>query len=203
MSSGSREAAASVPFDDVTQRRAYAVSKLLERQWFNGRFSSEEDRYLPRLLLTAYIGANIGALLNKKGAGNAMGAGDIKTARKYVARAIEEGLLRAERSPFDKRTELLKPTPLLEELLKAELRDIIESFDHLNKYEKWVEENKLKIDKVKPYVAIKQDAFRHGLDERDRVMMLEMEKNWMTILNKSQMGKNTEEEHTSGEAPGA
>jgi hypothetical protein len=62
--------------------------------------------------------------LSKKEAWQFVGVRDVKTARTYVANAIELGLLKAVRSTEDRRVELLYPSPRLNKMMKDELSEI-------------------------------------------------------------------------------
>ncbi|HEX2841384.1 hypothetical protein [Hyphomicrobium sp.] len=107
---------------------AHNVLSLLQRQWFDGRFKREEAVYLVPLLLSAYVAADEGNPINKKTASAAMGADDIKTARKYVVLAEKQGLLRSAPDEHDRRRELLYPTDALKQLLRLELAQIRDNF---------------------------------------------------------------------------
>lgn len=98
--------------------------RILRRKWFERLFRPEEAKYVVPLLLEVYLAAELGEPLSKKTAMAAMGADDIKTARKYISMAERDGYLTASRAPEDRRRELLHPSDLLRDLIEAELRDV-------------------------------------------------------------------------------
>ena len=110
--------------DGELSRGVARVLKFLNRRWFDGRFAAHEDLYMARLLFAVFDKHRAGEPLNKKAAADAMGAEDIKTARKYVALAEQEGFIIAVRDANDKRKERLSPTPLLERLLEEEVQTL-------------------------------------------------------------------------------
>lgn len=114
----------------------------LQRKWF-----AEENPYLatldPRpdhamtvLLLRTYEAFRSGKPLHKTAAWSDISMGDIKTGRKYIARAEQLGLIKIERSSEDRRKELIQPTPILVRAVERELllfaRDVLERARWLN-----------------------------------------------------------------------
>jgi hypothetical protein len=95
--------------------------KFLERDWFEGALEPPADTHMARLLFSVYVFGVTGNALWKKIAWDQTGLADIKTARKYVAKAVEIGLVEVRQSKDDKRIELLYPTERLEELVEKEL----------------------------------------------------------------------------------
>jgi hypothetical protein len=79
---------------------------------------------MARLLIFVDVFSSVEQPLSKKKAWSLVGVSDVKTARKYVTRAIELGLVEVVRSEHDKRVENLLPTARLKEMLLAEFADI-------------------------------------------------------------------------------
>lgn len=73
------------------------------------------------LLMKIYLAEKDGKPLHKKAAWREMGVEDIKTGRKYIARAEEKGLLKVVRSKEDRRMELLLPTEKLQRQMDWEI----------------------------------------------------------------------------------
>jgi hypothetical protein len=100
---------------------AYGALRFLKRRWFYGLIEPTPDQYMAALLISVYHTANFGRPINRKGASIEMGVDDLKTARKYMKRAEELGLIVIQQSPTDKRMELLSPTAKLNAVARKEL----------------------------------------------------------------------------------
>jgi hypothetical protein len=97
---------------------AYEFLLELRLPWFTDSNVPVHDVHMLRLLLSIYVKDKQRAHLSKKEAWQAMGVADIKTARKYIAKAEQAGLIETFRSGIDKRRELLRPLPELERLIE-------------------------------------------------------------------------------------
>ncbi len=112
----------------VTQSRmALVLAKhalsVMERHWF-APTSPKRDQTMTRLLMNVYLCAHEGQPIHIKTAGQRLGVEDIKTARKYIFKAIELGLIRKERDKPDRRRFLLLPTELLNEEMADEAKKV-------------------------------------------------------------------------------
>lgn len=101
---------------------------MLNRKWFDGLIEPLPDQNMMRLLLSVYFFDVTGNTLWKKIAWDTVGVADTKTARKYIVRAEEMGLIESRQSPNDKRIENLHATPRLVTLIESEL---LKLFDEL------------------------------------------------------------------------
>jgi hypothetical protein len=105
--------------------------QLLGREWFPDVFSPPLDHFMVRLLLSVYFYGITGNDLWKKEAWVKTGLADIKTARKYIARAKELGLITFQRAEHDRRIELLVPSKRLIDLVEIELVSILDEIREL------------------------------------------------------------------------
>lgn len=80
------------------------------------------DRFMNLLLMHVYLFSMLGQPLGKKDAWRRMALGDIKTGRKYIARAHRQGFIEVYKSPNDRRVELLYPSAELRRQAEARLR---------------------------------------------------------------------------------
>jgi hypothetical protein len=99
---------------------AFNAMLLLQRRWFAGMIVPEVDHHMAILLLAVYALLKKRDPLHKKTAWALIGVKDVKTGRKYIAQAEKLDLIRIERSPIDRRKELLYPTSRLEKIIAAE-----------------------------------------------------------------------------------
>jgi tetratricopeptide (TPR) repeat protein len=104
---------------------AERLLKLVQHRWFGARFPQDGELAVARLVLGVYTASSRGELVHKKAAAAVMGVEDVRTARKYVALAEEEGLLTATPAPDDKRKEILQPTAALRRLVQQEFEAVI------------------------------------------------------------------------------
>lgn len=98
--------------------------KILGRRWFASRFEEGSEPYLARLLIGIFLSFEQGVLLPKSAAMKYMKAVDGRTSQRYIGIAERQGLIRVERSQFDKRVDLICPTEQLLNLVKLELIEI-------------------------------------------------------------------------------
>jgi hypothetical protein len=99
---------------------AARLIKDFDYPWFESATNPRPDQHMVRLLFNTYFFEMFGCI-SKKDAWQLIGVADIKTARKYVQRAEEAGLIESFRSDEDKRVELLAPTARLRDLVETEL----------------------------------------------------------------------------------
>lgn len=96
---------------------------LLGRPWFAHAPDIDIDHHTARLLFAIYLASEEGTPLSKKAALNFVDL-ETKTARKYLARAIELRLVDFVQSADDRRVDLLHPSSRLKGLIEAELSDL-------------------------------------------------------------------------------
>jgi tetratricopeptide (TPR) repeat protein len=121
--------------DQLATIAAYTL-KFLNRTWFGGRFDSEAQPYMVRLLVGIFLCYEEGALLTKKQARECMQAVDGRTSQRYLSFAEKEGLLTIVQSSIDRRVDLLCPTELLLSVVESELSTLA---DELIPSSKWLE----------------------------------------------------------------
>jgi DNA-binding MarR family transcriptional regulator len=101
---------------------AYGALRFLKRRWFYGLIEPTPDNHMAALLISVYHSTTfVNRPINRKGVWLEMGVQDLKTARKYMKRAEDLGLVIIEQSPTDGRMELLHPTAKLKALARKEL----------------------------------------------------------------------------------
>ena len=109
----------------ATLKFAAEVSFVLQRQWFESDFSPPLDHRMASLMFYIFVSAQKNLIHGKNAAAGIFGTADRKTARKYIARAIELGFFDVVKSDEDRRVEYLYPTKLLNELIQKEIDTII------------------------------------------------------------------------------
>jgi len=86
---------------------------ILAWEWMLPLTYPPPDRFMTTLVLAVYSCDLSGKPLNKRAAWRQIGCEDIKTARKYIAKAQEKKWIKVVQSPVDRRNELLVPTEKL------------------------------------------------------------------------------------------
>lgn len=123
---GSSSSAKVLPPADA-ERVAIAgiVLSILSRQWFGGTLSIEANRMLPSILLAVYEAQLRGAKISKREACAPLKIDPTKTGARYIAMAMEHGLLVVEtKAGKDGRKDLLSLTPTTMEFVAKDLMQI-------------------------------------------------------------------------------
>jgi hypothetical protein len=107
---------------------AYDTLALMKRHWFAGLIEPPVDQHMAILLVAVYALLKRREPLHKKIAWTLIGVNDVKTGRKYIARAEKLGLIEVVRSPVDRRKELLYPTSRLEGIIVKEFQSAAPDF---------------------------------------------------------------------------
>lgn len=132
---------------------ATRIYLLLSEGLFRGYIEPAPDPTMTRLLLGVYIFHLASRPLEKKRAGELSGAQDVKTGRKYIVLAEDQGLISVRTAEWDKRLDLLTPTKKLDDAAEQALSNLYLQIQPLPS-------NSDKNERIKRYLAALDQFFR-------------------------------------------